>query len=134
MMKKSSTLFPDKEQFQKIDDAAIGWAHRKRKTSNPKLRQSESMRFSTAGKSISSRVIGSPNAQSQRKAVRIKINDGEGNVSIEPASPAVSHARKKIIYKSESSHLDEGDINDSKDKDDLAVTPPVKADTAESLP
>ena len=36
MMKHSTSLFPERKEYQKIDDAAIGWAHRKRKT-NPKI-------------------------------------------------------------------------------------------------
>ena len=47
MIKKSTNLFPERKDFSKINDAAIGWAHLKRKT-NPKVPvHSESMRFSS---------------------------------------------------------------------------------------
>ena len=36
MIKKSTTLFPERKDFSKINDAAIGWAARKRKT-NPRI-------------------------------------------------------------------------------------------------
>ena len=36
MIKKSTTMFPERKDYAKINDAAIGWAHRKRKT-NPRL-------------------------------------------------------------------------------------------------
>ena len=45
MMKASTNLFPEKKEYDKIDDAAIGWQHRKRKT-NPRLEDSAAMRFS----------------------------------------------------------------------------------------
>ena len=83
MMKHSSSLFPAKEQFNKIDDAAIGWAHRKRKT-NPKLDTTDSMRFSTA--EINDTRLSSPTI-SQKKAVRVMTYDDAGNVVITPASP-----------------------------------------------
>ena len=66
MIRKSTTLFPDKEEYRKIDDAAIGWAHNKRKT-NPKLNVSDSLRFSIDRNE-------SPRA-SQKKEVRLLLND-----------------------------------------------------------
>ena len=48
MMKKSTTMFPERKDFSKINDGAIGWAHRKRKT-NPRLDTMtyDSINFST---------------------------------------------------------------------------------------
>ena len=81
MIRKSTTLFPDKDEYRKIDDAAIGWAHKKRKT-NPKLNVSDSMRFSVHKDGES--------PTSTKKAVRLLINDNEGNARIEAPSPPAS--------------------------------------------
>ena len=89
MIKMSTSMFPERKEFTKINDAAIGWASRKRKT-NPRLDvQDPTMRFSTVNAG-SSREYDSPRTVSQKKAVRLMLNEPDGSVSIEPASPAES--------------------------------------------
>lgn len=85
MMQHSSSLFPTKDQFHRFDDAAIGWAAKKRKT-HAKLETSDSLHFSSVDRES---LVKSP-TWSQKKAVRLMTKDNEGNVTIEPASPSVS--------------------------------------------
>ena len=102
VIRKSSELFPEAADFRKIDDAAIGgWANRKRKT-NPKLAISDTMRFQ-----IGANVTESPG--SQKKAVRLLINDNEGNATIQTASPTESQFRKQRF---KSDYIDNSFINE----------------------
>lgn len=82
MIKKSTTLFPERKDFSKINDAAIGWAARKRKT-NPRFdNMHDSMRLSAVNATSSSNRMDSPRTVSQKKAVRVMLNEPDGSVSI----------------------------------------------------
>ena len=107
MIKKSTGLFPERKDFKKINDAAVGWASRKRKT-NPRIDLLDSMRMSGInGTNSSYHAMDSPRTISQKKAVRLMLNEPDGSVSIEPASPAVSAREKRILIKSPSSNREE---------------------------
>ena len=86
MIKKSTTMFPERKDFKRINDGAIGWAINKRKT-NPRIENNDSMRFSDAN---AMQRMDSPRAGSQKKAVRLMLNEPDGSISIEPASPRLS--------------------------------------------
>ena len=45
-MKKSTNIFPERKVFSKIDDAALGWVHKKRKT-NPRLQGTDGLLLNT---------------------------------------------------------------------------------------
>ena len=115
MMKLSTTLFPEKKEFHKINDAAIGWAHRKRKASH-RLETLDTIRFH--GNTGSIKDTGSPTA-SQKKAVRLMINEPDGGYRIEEASP-VSQSRKRILIKNKS--LDGGDDTGENNENDSFST------------
>ena len=57
MMKHSTSLFPDRKEYQKIDDAAIGWQNRKRKT-NPRLQLNNQLNQNQGGMPVRHSVEG----------------------------------------------------------------------------
>ena len=77
MMRKSSEMFPGRHQLSKINGDR---SSNKRKSNNPRLVDSESIRGSQKNLSVS-------RVSSQKKAVRLMLNDLDGNVVIDtPAS------------------------------------------------
>ena len=83
MVKKSSSMFPEKKDFHKYNDAAIGFASIK-KPNKFMLEKLDSFGNATIGQN--SQQVPSP-LKFDKKTVRLMINEGDGAVRIEHASP-----------------------------------------------
>ena len=79
MVKRSSNLFPEKKEFHKYNDGAIGYASMKKKHQLYKLDS-----FATVDQN--SQHDASP-LKFNKKTVRVMINEDNGAVRIENASP-----------------------------------------------
>ena len=80
MVKRSSNMFPEKKEFHKYNDGAIGYASRKKKHQLYKLDS-----FATVDQN-SQHDDASP-MKFNKKTVRVMINEDNGAVRIENASP-----------------------------------------------
>ena len=103
MVKKSSHMFPDKKEFHKYNDGAIGYASLKKKHQLYKLDS-----FATVDQN--SQYAASP-IKFNKKTVRLMINEDNGAVRIENASPDAKPLNASARFRSSKS----GVIDSSQD-------------------
>ena len=99
MFKKGTQLFPDRSKFRQ-EDEAMGWASKRRRT-NPRVNTNRKQ--NTNYDSSGSRNGTGGHSPSQKKSVRLRLEEPDGSVTVEspvPGSPATnSPSRRRTTIK-----------------------------------